>query len=148
MPFVNWHMKGYELAETINRRSPRVVVFDEEFIDKIIEIKGKLRSVEHWVVVGGKAPEGMISYEDPIANSPNRKPEVNYILALNPYTAGTTGVPKSSNFYDGVGYLQSDLAEGPRIDLKEYMKLLVKQFSFVYWYGGTEIIDEISHNRA
>jgi len=146
MPFVNWHMKGDELAATINRRSPRVVVFEGEFIDKILEIKDKLNSVEHWIVVGDKVPAGMISYEDLIANSPTKMPKANFILALNPYTAGTTGVPKSSNYYDGIGYLMSDLAEGPRINLKEYVRLLIKEFSFLYWYGGAEISDKISHN--
>lgn len=145
MPFVNWHMRGNELAETINRRSPKIVVFDAELMERILEIKDRIESVEHWVVVGGEA-EGMLPYEDLIARSPNRLPRTNYILALNPYTAGTTGTPKSSNFYDGVGYLMSDLAEPPRIELKEYMKLLVKQFSFFYWFGGTEIQDPKSHN--
>ena len=146
MPFVNWHMKGDELAATINRRSPRVVVFEGEFIDKILEIKDKLNSVEHWIVVGDKVPAGMISYEDLIANSPTKMPKANFILALNPYTAGTTGIPKSVNYYEGFGYLVSDVTEGPRINLGEYVKLLIKNVSFLYWYGGAEISDEISHN--
>jgi long-chain acyl-CoA synthetase len=67
-------------------------------------------------------------------------------VALNPYTGGTTGTPKNVNYFDSIGYAFSDLAEAPKVPLGEYLRLLVLQFSFMYWFGGTEISDPITKN--
>ena len=40
MPFMNWHMKGEELAEAINRGAPKALIFDEEFVEEVLAIKG------------------------------------------------------------------------------------------------------------
>lgn len=146
MPFMNWHMKGDELAEAINRGVPKALIFDEEFMDEVLAIKDKLKTIRHFVVVGSKAPEGMILYEDLLARSPNHEPDIHFILALNPYTGGTTGTPKNVNFFDSVGYAFSELSEAPDVSLGEYLRYLVLQFSFVYWFGGITINDPISQN--
>ena len=65
---------------------------------------------------------------------------------MNPYTGGTTGTPKNVNYFDSIGYAFSDLAEAPKVPLGEYLRLLVLQFSFMYWFGGTEISDPITKN--
>ena len=146
MPFMNWHMHGNELAEAINRGAPKLLIFDEEFTDEIIAIKDKLTTIRHFVVVGSKAPEGMILYEDLLSRSPNHEPDIHFIVALNPYTGGTTGTPKNINFFDSVGYAFSELSEAPKVSLGEYLRYLLLQFSFMYWFGGTTIKDPISQN--
>jgi long-chain acyl-CoA synthetase len=146
MPFLNWHMHGNELAEAINRGAPKLLIFDEEFTDEIIAIKDKLTTIRHFVVVGSRAPEGMILYEDLIARSPNHEPDIHFIVALNPYTGGTTGTPKNINFFDSIGYAFSELSEAPQVSLGEYLRYLLLQFSFMYWFGGTTIKDPISRN--
>ena len=57
-PLVNWHFRGQELETMINRRTPKVLVIDEEFIERINEIKNKLIGIEYYIVVGEKAEEG------------------------------------------------------------------------------------------
>ncbi len=146
MPFVNYHLRGEELQKTIALRRPKVLIFDSELSEEIVEIKKGLPTVEHYIVVGDEIPEGMLSYEALIEEYPARMPETNFMVALNPYTAGTTGIPKSANYYDGIGYMLSDLSEPPRVSLQEYMDLIVKTFSFFYWYGGAEIQDPIGKN--
>jgi long-chain acyl-CoA synthetase len=146
MPFVNFHLQGEELSATINLRNPRVFVFDAEFLPEILEIKDNLISVERFVMIGGEAPEGIISYEELIAENPNSWPDTNFIVALNPYTGGTTGIPKSSNFFDSIGYMFSDLAEPPRTDLKNFLNYNVRALSFLYWFGGKDIFDPVDKN--
>ena len=146
MPFMNWHMKGEKLAEAINRGAPKALILDEEFVDEILAIKDKLKTVRHFIVVGEKAPADMILYENLLAGSPSYEPEINFIVALNPYTGGTTGTPKNINFFDSIGYAFSELSEEPQVSLGEYLRYLVLQFSFVYWFGGTTIKDPISEN--
>ncbi len=147
MPFVNFHLSGDELQDTINLRKPAVFVFDSEFLDEIVKVKDGLEGVEHLVLVGeGEAPEGITPYEELITRYPNTRPDVNFIVALNPYTGGTTGTPKSSNLFDSVGYMMSDLAEPPRTDLTSFLRYNLKAFSFLYYYGGTEIFDPVDKN--
>lgn len=147
MPFVNFHLSGEELQKTINLRKPKIFVFDAEYLDAIMEIKDGLEGTEYLVMVGGDTlPEGIIAYEELIRSHPYERPDVNFIVALNPYTGGTTGTPKSSNFFDSVGYMLSDLAEPPRIDLKSFMQYNLRAFSFLYYYGGTEIFDPVDKN--
>lgn len=146
MPSLNWHMKEWELIEAINRASPKALIFDEEFTERIILIKDKLRTVEHFIVVGRKAPEGMIPYEELISKSSARMPETNFILALNPYTAGTTGVPKNVNYFDAWSWALSNAAEAPRASFQEYLRYLVMGFSFPFHFHGTEIRDRKTCN--
>lgn len=148
MPFVNWHLSGEELRQTINLRRPRVLVFDADFLPEMLEIKDGLEGTEHLVMVGGTAspPEGIITYQNLIEGQPESMPDVNFMIALNPYTGGTTGIPKSSNLYDSFGYMLSDLAEAPRASLQDYMRYTSRAFSYFYWFGGDRILDPVEHN--
>ncbi|MEA3222065.1 MAG: AMP-binding protein [Thermodesulfobacteriota bacterium] len=146
MPFLNWHIKGEELAESINRASPRVLILHEEFVDNVISIRDRIKTVEHFVVVGEHAPDDMILYEDLISQSSDQMPETNFILALNPYTGGTTGVPKNVNYFDAFGYAFSNIADAPRVPFTDYLRFFIMEFSFPYWFGGTKIKDPITHN--
>jgi long-chain acyl-CoA synthetase len=146
MPFLNWHLKGDDLAGAINRASPKILIFDEEFYDDVVAIKNKLNTVKHYVMVGAKLKDGVILYEDLLSRSPNTMPKVSMTLALNPYSGGTTGAPKNVNYFDGFGYLISDTSEKPKTSLKEYLTLLVKQVSFTYWFGAHKIKDKKSAN--
>ena len=146
MPFLNWHSKGSELVGAIETARPKVLILHEEFIDEIVPIKNSLPSIEHYIVVGDHAPEGMILYKDLLLASQDHIPGTNFMVALNPYTGGTTGSPKNVNYFDTIGYAFSDLAEAPKVPLWEYLKFMILQFSFMYWFGGTEIKDPITKN--
>lgn len=146
MPFLNWHMTGEELIHAINSAKPKVLILNSEFIPEILAVRDRIPSVEHYIVAGGKAPEGMISYEDLIAHAPAVMPDPHFIVALNPYTGGTTGMPKNVNYFDSIGYAFSDLATPPEVPLGEYLKFLILQFSFMFYFGGTEICDEQTKN--
>ncbi len=146
MPFLNWHLEGSELTDAINRVKPKVLIMHDELAKKIMPIKKELPSIEHFIVVGATPVEGAARYEDLLAQAGNTMPEAHFAVALNPYTGGTTGTPKNVNYFDSIGYAFSDLAEAPKVPLGEYLRLLILQFSFMYWFGGTEISDPITKN--
>lgn len=146
MPFLNWHSKGRELIGAIETAQPKILILNEEFVQEIEPIRHMLPSIEHYIVVGDHAPEGMLVYKDLLMAAPNRMPETHFMVALNPYTGGTTGSPKNVNYFDTIGYAFSDLAEAPKVPLGEYLKFMILQFSFMYWFGGTEIKDPITKN--
>jgi long-chain acyl-CoA synthetase len=146
MPFLNWHLHGDELAEAIGRAKPKVLILHDEFLNEIIAMKDKLITIEHYIVVGRNVPEGMMDYEHLLSRSQDTMPDTHFMVALNPYTGGSTGSPKNVNYFDSIGYAFSDLAEAPKIPLGEYLRFLILQFSFMYWFGGTEISDPITNN--
>ncbi|VUT26955.1 MAG: long-chain fatty acid--CoA ligase, FadD-like protein [Candidatus Methanolliviera sp. GoM_oil] len=140
-PLVNWHFRGEELATMLNRRRPNVLILDEEFVGRIDEVKDKLEGIERYIVVGEKISEGMLSYEDLIKESPDKEPTKleEFILGVNPYTGGTTGVPKSVGTFDTWSYLFSDKAKVPHgASLGQYMRLLIMGISCHYYYGGID----------
>ncbi len=142
-PPVNWHLDGEELRDTINLRSPRVFIFDEAFVDQIMAVKDELTSVERFLMVGqGPLPPGVERYETVVGDSTPDLPEtISFIVAINPYTGGTTGTPKSSNLHDSFSYLLSDTVEAPRSSLADYLKYMIMQYSYFYYYGCAEIKD-------
>lgn len=146
MPAVNWHLTGQELRETINLRKPKIFIFDNDFADSITDFKAEMPSVEYFVQVGGTPPEGVINFESLVKEAPNTLPKTNFIFALNPYTGGTTGSPKSANLYDGLSYLVSDIAEAPRASLDDYLYYLIRQYSYLFYYGGDKIKDKNGKN--
>ena len=146
MPFLNWHLEGDELADAIGRVRPKVLILHAGFLDKVMALKDRFPSIEHYIVVGTDVVPGMAAYEDLLSGSSDAMPESHFMVALNPYTGGTTGTPKNVNYFDSVGYAFSDLAEAPKVPLEEYLRFLILQFSFMYWFGGTEISDPITHN--
>lgn len=148
MPQLNWHLRPDELRIAINRAGPKVLVFDSEFTEKILSIKDELETVKEYVVIGGdgEVPEGMHSYEDLIESSQAIRPGSDFILALNPYTSGTTGAPKNVNYFDAVSYLFSSSVDAPSSSFSEFLKLAVMEFSFAYYFKGDRIRDEVSKN--
>jgi len=122
MPMLNWHLKPHEVAHCINAAEPKVLMFDIEFLDKIKPILGDIPTVKHFIVVGGTAPEGMLSYETLMANAkPVLPPGGKLDMACRPYSGGTTGTPKymninrerltSDNDEDRRGAKKSEVAE-------------------------------------
>ncbi len=146
LPAVNWHLSGNDLRDAINLRKPKILIFDHDFAETILQFKDEMKTVEQFIMVGGHGPHGILSYEKIIAEQRAEIPKTNFIFAMNPYTGGTTGSPKSSNLYDGLSYLLSDVAEAPRTSLEEYYRYLIRQFSYMYFFGADKIKDTIQKN--
>ncbi|VUT25913.1 MAG: Acetyl-coenzyme A synthetase [Candidatus Methanolliviera sp. GoM_oil] len=147
-PYLNWHMNDEELLNIINRREPKVIIFDGEFTDRIQRIKDRIKSVEKFVVFGRDVP-GMISYEDLISESSDEMPETNFILSFGYATGGATGVPKDVHYYNIYSYALSnvtDEGEAPRAPFGEYLKYVMMQMSSWYWWDLMGVEDEATHN--
>ena len=87
----------YVVADAANR----VVVTEQAFLDRVLEARERVGTLEHVVVIDGEAPEGTISLEELEAmGDPGfdfeaawRAVEPDDVLCLI-YTSGTTGPPK------------------------------------------------------
>jgi len=103
MPFLNWHLTGRDLVDSINRARPKTLILHDEFVETILPLREQMPSIEHYIVVGGTAPGGMLGYEGLLERSRAAMPETHLVVAMNPYTGGTTGTPKNVNYYDSIG---------------------------------------------
>ena len=79
MPFLNWHMHKDELVHAITTTNAKALILSSEFIPDVLAIKDRIPKVEHFIVAGGPAAEGMLSYDDLIAKSPDRMPDAHFI---------------------------------------------------------------------
>jgi fatty-acyl-CoA synthase len=109
---LNWRLAVPELAYILNDCEPRTLVYEPEFAEAVEALRSEI-GCESFVVMGGEAPEGEVTYEDALsAGSPEgvEMPSLKHtdtwaIL----YTSGTTGRPKGAQvtygnfFYNAVG---------------------------------------------
>ena len=151
-PVANYHLRKEELIASINKVPAKVMIFDEEFLDTVNLMKNQLHNIEHFIMVGENPPENMLSYEDLLSKSSNKSPKFNFKVAFNPFTGGTTGVPKSVNYDEFWGYVIGDvIKEGPRekAPFIEYLKYTMMQFSCTYWWGIADARDPVTkHLRS
>ncbi len=144
-PAVNWHLKGDDIVVAVNRSKAVIFVFDHTAIEKIIKIKEQLTTIKKFIMVGGKEElaleNNFIFYESMIQKASVTLPRGKFVMALNPYTGGTTGAPKSINYYDAFSTLFGTAENAPRVSMLEFIELLIKQFSMLYYLNGHKIND-------
>ena len=93
---VNFRLAAPEFSWIINDGAPKVLIFEEQYLDIIDGLRGELKSVELYVCIGGFS-SWAISYDEFIAagddqGPPCRAREEDIFCLI--YTSGTTGRPK------------------------------------------------------
>ncbi len=144
-PAVNWHLNEDDIVVAVNRSKAVAFVFDHTAIEKIVKIREKLTSVRQYIMVGGSEELALENdfffYESMLKKAQTTPPKGKFIVALNPYTGGTTGAPKSINYYDAFSTLFGTAKNAPRVSILEFIELLIKQFSMLYYLNGHKIND-------
>lgn len=97
---VNYRYYQDELHYIIDNSDAAVLIFNEDFVDRIASIRDRLDKVKAFIVIGeGEYPD-MYRYEDLIASHPGSKPALPWAEPTGDdlvfvYTGGTTGLPKA-----------------------------------------------------
>lgn len=147
MPMLNWHLKPHELAACINKSEATALVLDESYVDAVQSVKDQFTTVKHIIVLGDKAPEGMLSYEKLIRESDAFDPAGGFGMSATPYSGGTTGTPKFLNTNEMTDILNHESDEARRGTSKdEITGLALMQLGAFYWYELGECRDPISNN--
>ncbi len=108
---VNYRYLDDELAYILDNSDSTVVVFSEEFAERVDHVRGRLPKVQTWVQVGGAPAPWAESYEA-LVDEGDGQPlalERSEDDLLFIYTGGTTGMPKgvmwrAGDLWGALGY--------------------------------------------
>ena len=96
---VNFRLAPPEVAWIIRDAAPKVLIFEQQYVALIGALRMELPSVQHFVVLGGPAPEWATGFEELLESGPPDgpplRPRPDDVHAIM-YTSGTTGRPKGS----------------------------------------------------
>jgi acyl-CoA synthetase (AMP-forming)/AMP-acid ligase II len=94
---LNFRLAPEELVFIVNDSGARVLIVDEDHLTIAEQLKDRLTTVEHLIVLGRTDSPGMVAYETLLSSSPESEPDLdpspNCLLFIL-YTSGTTGLPK------------------------------------------------------
>jgi fatty-acyl-CoA synthase len=97
---LNWRLTVAELEGLIQDAAPVVLVYSEQFVEAINQLRPAIRSVRHYVAVNGLAHPGdhVFAERDVLPTELTAsRPELNWDSPwVICYTGGTTGVPKGA----------------------------------------------------
>lgn len=96
---LNFRFVGADIQYAADVCHPKLFILGQEFLPVVSPIKENLESVEAYICVGGKTPEGMIDYKETVAvygdlSEALVEVEADHDLAMM-FTSGTTGKPKA-----------------------------------------------------
>lgn len=106
LTLVNQRLTAYEVDGILRDAEPRVLVVGAEHAERLGDVKVRVASIEHVVVLGkSDTPAGMTGYDQflslgaetealsgPLLSDPERDAETAWLI----YTSGTTGAPKGA----------------------------------------------------
>ena len=96
---VNYRYIPKEMHYVIDSTDSKILVLDEDYVDRINQIRPNLNKLEECIVVGENVPDDMLSYEDLIRKYPKTDPKLEWEIkpeddSIIIMTGGTTGLPK------------------------------------------------------
>jgi len=98
---LNFRFSGEDIKQCCEIAEAKVLVFGEEFIDRVDSVKAALdKTIENYVFVGAenKRPDDTEQYTDFLASGNVKNPAIPFDLLDNAglyFTSGTTGRPKA-----------------------------------------------------
>ncbi len=101
---LNWRLHWRELAEIVQRTTPAVLIYSDDFRESVAQLQAAIRSTEyaihHYLHIEGDGIPGSLHFETVLQESPPdpvtcEDVEAEDIVALI-FTGGTTGFPKAA----------------------------------------------------
>jgi long-chain acyl-CoA synthetase len=96
---LNFRFLARQIKYCSDIAEPKIMILDQDFTERILEIKPTLNTVKKYIYVGKDAPKGMEPFEDVLAKSSATAPKVQLSgddEAGLYFTSGTTGDPKAT----------------------------------------------------
>ena len=96
---LNFRFISRQIKYCVDIAEPKAMILDENFTERIEEIRGELSTITSYIFLGEETPEGMEVYDDVLAESSIEPPDVKLYgedKAGLYFTSGTTGDPKAT----------------------------------------------------
>jgi acyl-CoA synthetase (AMP-forming)/AMP-acid ligase II len=94
---LNFRFTGSEIKYCADIAEARVMILSEEFTERVVSIRNQLLTIEKYIYVGQKLPEGMEAFEEVIGQASSQPTKVKISVEDTCglyFTSGTTGDPK------------------------------------------------------
>lgn len=96
---LNFRFISRQIKYCVDIAEPKIMILDENFTERVEEIRSDMPTIKHYIFVGKDVPQGMEAYEDVLAASSTEPLNIE----LGPedeaglyFTSGTTGDPKAT----------------------------------------------------
>jgi long-chain acyl-CoA synthetase len=96
---LNFRFISRQIKYCVDIAEPKAAILDENFTERVEEIRGQIPTIKSYIFVGKNLPKGMEDYDDVIAKSSPVPPGVELTgedEAGLYFTSGTTGDPKAT----------------------------------------------------
>ena len=96
---LNFRFIARQIKYCVDIAEPKIIILDQDFKDRIQEIRPSLKTVKNYIYSGADVPEGMEPFDDVLARSSTAVPKVQLTgddEAGLYFTSGTTGDPKAT----------------------------------------------------
>ena len=96
---LNFRFISRQIKYCIDIAEPKIMILDQDFIDRVAVIRKDLKTIKHFIFVGEKIPQGMEPFEDVLAKVSPAAPKIQLTGEDDAglyFTSGTTGDPKAT----------------------------------------------------
>jgi len=96
---LNFRFISRQIKYCIDIAEPKVMILDQDFTERVEEIRKDMPTIKHYIFVGEKLPQGMEAFDDVLAKSSPVPPNIELTgedEAGLYFTSGTTGDPKAT----------------------------------------------------
>jgi long-chain acyl-CoA synthetase len=96
---LNFRFISRQIKYCIDIAEPKIMILDQNFTERVEEIRGSLSTIKHYIFVGESMPPGMEDYDKVLAASSTAAPQIELTgedEAGLYFTSGTTGDPKAT----------------------------------------------------
>jgi acyl-CoA synthetase (AMP-forming)/AMP-acid ligase II len=96
---LNFRFISRQIKYCVDIAEPKVMILDENFTDRVEEIRSELTTIKSYIFLGENMPQGMEEYENALQSSSTAPPDIPLSgedEAGLYFTSGTTGDPKAT----------------------------------------------------
>jgi len=96
---LNFRFISRQIKYCVDIAEPKAMILDEDFLERVEEIRSELPTIKSYIFLGDNMPQGMEAYDDVMAESSPLPPDVKLYgedEAGLYFTSGTTGDPKAT----------------------------------------------------
>jgi long-chain acyl-CoA synthetase len=96
---LNFRFISRQIKYCVDIAEPKIMILDQDFTERIDEIRPSLKTTKKYIFVGEKPPPGMEPYEDMLAKASPATPKIQLDGEDDAglyFTSGTTGDPKAT----------------------------------------------------